>query len=285
MNCSVRIRPNTSQSEGDRAAQADALQAQGVGAGQAGRRLERRQVHAAGPGLLGDLDLQGRRPLVDDPGPGEGLALARGDVGDGGLEGRRQLAGGGVDQQLQQPRLGVGDLDHPAQHVQRRAGMGLAQEADVLFADHHGGVGVGREGVRQAQLGGQARQALHGPHDVVAHIHVPHLVAVPGVDATTPDLDAGEGLGAASWRLSNEVERSFESNVSFAVAPRRLKSPSGSASFFSRPSVLGCSAMTGLLAVRRQPGGAASSSGNRRRDRAPRWSRRSGRSRPRRRRR
>jgi len=99
-----------------------------------------------------------------------------------------------MDQELQQPRLGFAHLDHPAQHGQRRAGVGLAQEADMVLLDQQGGVGVRREGLGHAQLGGQADQALLGSDHVVAHVHVPHLVAVPGVDAAAPDLDAGKTL-------------------------------------------------------------------------------------------
>jgi hypothetical protein len=47
-------------------AQADPLETQLVRAVQAGGGLERRQVQAPGLGLGRDLDLQGRRPFVDD---------------------------------------------------------------------------------------------------------------------------------------------------------------------------------------------------------------------------
>ena len=67
-------------------------------------------------------------------------------MGDAGLEGRRRFAAVGMIDDLKQPSLGLADADHSAGHVQGRARMGLTQEADMLFTDQQGGIGVGRKG-------------------------------------------------------------------------------------------------------------------------------------------
>ncbi len=108
MNCSARIRPNIVAIGRRQGAQADPLQAQRVGLGP-GRRWSRT---ATGPGaaawaLRRTSTFSAAARSCTTRGQEKGLALARGDVGDGGLEGGRQLAGGGVDQELQDLGLGA----------------------------------------------------------------------------------------------------------------------------------------------------------------------------------
>ena len=111
-------------------------------------------------------------------------------MGNPGLEGRGRFAAVRMIDDLKQPSLSLADADHPAGHVQGRARMGLAQEADMLFTDQQGGIGVGRKGKGHTELCGQPRKALCGAGDIEAHIHVPHLVAVPGIDPAAPDFCA-----------------------------------------------------------------------------------------------
>ena len=82
--------------------------------------------------------------------------------------------------------------------MQRIAEPRLLQEADVVFAHLQGGGAAGGEGLHQAKRAGQAHQALHGVGDIEAHVEVPHLVALPGVDAPAPDLDAALEHGVES---------------------------------------------------------------------------------------
>ncbi len=138
-------------------------------------------------------------------------------MGRHGLEAGGQLAGVGVDQQLEQANLACVHGDDAGAHEQGRPRPRLAQKADVMIPDHEGRLGLSPEGAREAERGADAGQALHGARHIEAHVHVPHLVAFPGVDRATSDLKAGErlsrahgggplqGAGAnslAQWRLS-----------------------------------------------------------------------------------
>ncbi len=68
----------------------------------------------------------------------------------------------------------------------------------MVLADGQGGGPARREGMAQAHGPGQAHQALHGVGDIEADIQMPHLVALPGVDPTPPDLDAALQHGRSS---------------------------------------------------------------------------------------
>ena len=70
------------------------------------------------------------------------------------------------------------------------SGVGFLEKADVLLADDQGRFAVAGEGARHAQSRGEAGQSFLGLGDPEADVHVPHLVAFPGVDAAAPDLDA-----------------------------------------------------------------------------------------------
>jgi hypothetical protein len=94
-----------------------------------------------------------------------------------------------MGQQHHRPRLVLADLQQPRRHVQRIADSGLLEEADVMLADLQRGRPSRGEGPGHAERAGQARQPLHGVSDIEAHIQVPHLVALPGVDTASPDLD------------------------------------------------------------------------------------------------
>ena len=170
-------------------AEADPLEAERVGAFQGGGGYDRREVDAARRGEARNLDRQCTRRLAQALGPGEGAQLARGGVIDDQLEGRGRLAIEVADDQ-QQTRVALAELHDPAGHVQRRAGLCLAQKADVLLTHDQRRFAVAGEGARHAQSRREAGQSLLGLGDPEADVHVPHLVAFPGVDAAAPDLDA-----------------------------------------------------------------------------------------------
>jgi hypothetical protein len=173
-------------------AQADAHQAKLIGPRQAAGALHRVQRHTAGLRLFRHGHGQGGGLAARAVRPGKGDPFVGGCVGDDGLEAGGDLAGVRMDQQLDEPGLAVAHLDHPADHMQGGAGMGLLQEADVLLADQQGRGGVGPKGVGHADQRGQRGQTFDGLDDIEAHIHVPHLVAFPGVDAPAPELSPVE---------------------------------------------------------------------------------------------
>ncbi len=74
--------------------------------------------------------------------------------------------------------------------MQRVTEPGLLEESDVVLADLQGRGAARGEGLGQPHGARQTGQALHGVGDIEAHVEVPHLVALPGVDAPAPDLDA-----------------------------------------------------------------------------------------------
>ena len=83
------------------------------------------------------------------------------------------------------------DLERAAAHLQRPARQHFANEADMLI---DGGNRRGRarpERVRHARCVAKRDQAFQLFLDIDAHIHVPHLVAVPLVAAALPEGDHG----------------------------------------------------------------------------------------------
>ena len=105
-----------------------------------------------------------------------------------------------MDQHQQQGRAGLLQVDDAAGHVQRVPGARLPQEAQVKFPHDEGRFRMGGQGVGHPQPCGQRRQPLHGALHVEAHVHVPHLVAFPGIDAAAPDRDP-DGRGDVSSRV------------------------------------------------------------------------------------
>ena len=70
---------------------------------------------------------------------------------------------------------GIGD--HAATDQQRRAGAGFAVITDVLPL-HLAGAG--------AEIGQQQSQRIFGLGEVMAHVHVAHFVAFPGIGRAHP---------------------------------------------------------------------------------------------------
>jgi hypothetical protein len=106
---------------------------------------------------------------------------------DPGAEGGAGLARGMVDLLVDEDGA-VGDLKHAGLHREGLAGVRFLDEADVLVAGDERCLRPGAEGVAEAGGVRELVQPLHHPGDVEAHIHVPHLVAFPGVDAAAIDF-------------------------------------------------------------------------------------------------
>ncbi len=161
-----------------------------LGLGQGRRTDLGAGLKAARAEPIGDDGHQRLRAGAGASGPGEAAALRGGDVGEAGLDDRRGRLAAGMGEQHDRPRLVLADVEQARRQIQGIADSGLAKESDVVLQHLQGRRTPGREGLGHAQRPGQARQPLGGVGDIEAHIEVPHLVALPGVDPAPPDLDA-----------------------------------------------------------------------------------------------
>lgn len=121
-------------------------------------------------------------------GPREGLAPGRVDMHDPRAESSGQLA---IDmaQLLVDHGIALADFDKAAVHGQRPAGQDFTHEADVLVHRQDSRHGILAERVRHPETMGKNGEALDLLLDIDAHIHVPHLVAIPLIAATPPECD------------------------------------------------------------------------------------------------
>ena len=106
-----------------------------------------------------------------------------------GQNGRRRFAAAAVPEDLENGRVMQPPADHASGHVQRRAGLGFLEETKVMRAHDQSRFGMRREGVRHAHMRRQTRQTFHHPRGIIAHVHMPHLIAFPRIDAAAPDFE------------------------------------------------------------------------------------------------
>ena len=73
--------------------------------------------------------------------------------------------------------------------IDRRAGMGLGKESDMDVARDQRGQGIGAMDRIEPGLLGQIGDSLGSLGEIEAHIHVPQLVAFPGIHGAAPEFD------------------------------------------------------------------------------------------------
>ena len=132
-------------------------------------------------------------------------------------------------------RRRLAHLQHASRHRERRARMRLLHEPDVLVARPQRRLRIGPERMPQPHNVSQLRQPLHHLRDVEAHIHVPHLIAFPGVDAAAIEFDHAVPTSHSPFTVAQVgfADQAF----SFELVPRAMMKDNPDGLDLAAPSI------------------------------------------------